>query len=222
MVLRALVSSLSLFAFFFFNLEMPKLAYRQFDSKFDSMGHQDPTWLPGPAVASAQNEGRRKRKATTGLSNCYKTRTLTHSGTKGLFFKIFFFLPNHIDAQLLRQDSSSVTLQCHLQINIWSERRLEINREVVKTGVHCCDAGRARGRRRVSLSVSSRELHAQHTWDKQHVWFWQKIDFREKKKDEISLRIKKKKKKRVHNDDNERWSLYTKKARTLRPSLFGC
>lgn len=66
-----------------------------------------------------------------------------------------------MDAQFfLRQDSSPVTLQCHLQINIRFKRRVEINGEVIKTG---CDAGRARGRRRISLLVSSRELHVQHT-----------------------------------------------------------
>lgn len=57
------------------------------------------------------------------------------------------------------------------------------------------------------------ESHVQHTRDKQHVWFWQK---RKRKKDNSS------KDKQVRNNDDERWSLYTKKAPTLRQSWFGC
>lgn len=46
--------------------------------------------------------------------------------------------------------------------------------------------------------------HVQHTQDKQHVWFWRK--WTEKK---------------VCNDYDDRWSLYTKKAQTLGQSLLG-
>lgn len=210
MVLRAFLSSFSLFAFS--NLEMQKLAYRKFASSAMETQHGRLVWLWHPHKTEDEENPKQLLVYPT-VTKHARTRTVE---LKAVFF--FLFFPNHMDAQLLRQDSSPVTLQCHLQINIWFERGLEINGEVVKTGVHCCDAGRARGRRRISLSVSS--LHVQHTWDKQHVWFLTENRLQKSKKQvDIPFRIKKK---RVHNDDNERWSLYTKKARTLRPCLFVC
>lgn len=55
---------------------------------------------------------------------------------------------------------------------------------------------------------------------KQHVWFGQKIDFRNEKN---RLRFFRglKTERRVDNDGGERWSLYTEEGRTRRPSLLG-
>lgn len=52
--------------------------------------------------------------------------------------------------------------------------------------------------------------HVRHTRDKQHVWFWQKIIVIKKteKRDNSSLD-------KVLKDDDERWSLYTKRALTF-------
>lgn len=175
-VLRVFVSSFSLFAFS--NLEMLKLAYRKFDSSAIKTQHGCLVRLWHPH--KTEDEKNPKQLLV------YPTVT-KHARTRTVELKAFFFFSNHMDAQLLRQDSSPITLQCHWQINIWFKRRLEINGEVAKTG---CDAGCAQGRRRISLSVSSRELHVQHTWDKQHVWFWQKIVFRKEKKKQVDIPLR--------------------------------
>lgn len=65
------------------------------------------------------------------------------------------------------------------------------------------------------------ESHVQHTRDKQHVWFRQEIKAKKEKR-ERKEKIVPHKDKKVQNNDDVRWSLYTKKAPTLWRSLFGC
>lgn len=103
-------------------------------------------------------------------------------------------------------------------------RRLEINGDSIKTSVHCCGAVRTPGTGRVSgagvvflcrFPLRSR-TYSIHEISSMFVFFFlfrQKLDFGKERTGW---------KKSSQNDDNEHWSLYTRKTRTLRPPSFGC
>lgn len=92
---------------------MLKLAYRKFDSSAieTQRSFLDRLWHPHK---TEDEENPKQLLVYPTVTKHARTRTVELKA----FFFFLFFLPNHIDAQLLRQDSSSVTLQCHLQINI--------------------------------------------------------------------------------------------------------